>query len=274
MLGWLLAHPETSYTHAQLPVALQDDTAQGLDRVTLYRLIDRLTQVGLLLCRVDANRVRRYQAMPASLHATPSLWRWPSGQAGVPDDPAAVSRVLSTLGLADLATPLPSRLSGGEAQRVALARAVLLQPQVILADEPTASLRWRGIAADCRHRSTVGLQPGHATHDARVAVALPSAQLCRLAGMDVVVGAMVSPLQLILAGVFHIDVPPGNIALADARELEKYECIARLIPNQPGGHLSRVSHRSHDARGQSQISLAGMRTLWLMCFFPRLGLTF
>ena len=71
VLGWLLAHPDTSYTHAQLQVALQGDTAEALDRVTLYRLIDRLTQVGLLLCRVDAKRVRRYQAMPASVHATP-----------------------------------------------------------------------------------------------------------------------------------------------------------------------------------------------------------
>ncbi len=71
VLGWLLAHPETSYTHAQLQLALASDDAQALDRVTLYRLIDRLTQVGLLLCRVDNNRVRRYQAMPASVHATP-----------------------------------------------------------------------------------------------------------------------------------------------------------------------------------------------------------
>lgn len=71
VLGWLLAHPETSYTHAQLHLALQDGTAHGLDRVTLYRLIDRLTQVGLLLCRVDATRVRRYQAMPAGVHPTP-----------------------------------------------------------------------------------------------------------------------------------------------------------------------------------------------------------
>ena len=93
VLGWLLAHPDTSYTHAQLQAALTEgdeepglriksamtkggkkakaaDTAP-LDRVTLYRLIDRLTQVGLLLCRVDASRVRRYQAMPASVHAMP-----------------------------------------------------------------------------------------------------------------------------------------------------------------------------------------------------------
>lgn len=71
VLAWLLAHPDTSYTHAQLQAALQGDSTLALDRVTLYRLIDRLTQVGLLLCRVDANRVRRYQAMPASVHATP-----------------------------------------------------------------------------------------------------------------------------------------------------------------------------------------------------------
>jgi Fur family ferric uptake transcriptional regulator len=74
VLGWLLAHPDTSYTHAQLQLALGDESGesvQPLDRVTLYRLIDRLTQVGLLLCRVDANRVRRYQAMPSSVHAIP-----------------------------------------------------------------------------------------------------------------------------------------------------------------------------------------------------------
>jgi len=71
VLGWLLAHPDTSYTHAQLQVALTDDSAAALDRVTLYRLIDRLTQVGLLLCRVDSQRVRRYQAMPVSVRAIP-----------------------------------------------------------------------------------------------------------------------------------------------------------------------------------------------------------
>jgi len=50
---------------------LADEATEKLDRVTLYRLIDRLTQVGLLLCRVDSQRVRRYQAMPASVHAIP-----------------------------------------------------------------------------------------------------------------------------------------------------------------------------------------------------------
>ncbi len=75
VLGWLLARPDTTYTHAQLQAALQGGATQtddvALDRVTLYRLIDRLTQVGLLLCRVDSQRVRRYQAMPISVRAMP-----------------------------------------------------------------------------------------------------------------------------------------------------------------------------------------------------------
>ncbi len=51
-----------------------------------------------------------------------------------------------------------------------------------------------------------------------------------LAGIDVVVGAKGSPMQLILSGVFHIDVPPGNIPLVAVQELEKDARIARLIP--------------------------------------------
>ncbi len=51
-----------------------------------------------------------------------------------------------------------------------------------------------------------------------------------LQGIDAVVGAKGSPLQLILAGVFHIDVPSGNIALADVKELAKNSQVKTLIP--------------------------------------------
>ena len=71
VLGWFLAHPDTSYTHAQLLTVLAEDQHQSLDKVTLYRVVDRLTQVGLLLCRVDVHRVRRFQAMPVSVHTIP-----------------------------------------------------------------------------------------------------------------------------------------------------------------------------------------------------------
>ena len=51
-----------------------------------------------------------------------------------------------------------------------------------------------------------------------------------LKGIDVVVGAKGSPMQLILAGVFHIDTPTGNIPLADVTTLQQNPRVATLIP--------------------------------------------
>ncbi len=60
--------------------------------------------------------------------------------AGLPQDRSAALSLLSRLGLGDYAGRRAERLSRGQAQRVAIARAMLLQPKLILADEPTASL--------------------------------------------------------------------------------------------------------------------------------------
>ena len=58
-----------------------------------------------------------------------------------------------------------------------------------------------------------------------------------LAGIDLVVGAKGSPMQLILCGVFHIDVPTGNIALKAVQALAKNPMVASVIPLSLGDNL-------------------------------------
>ena len=105
--------------------------------------------------------------------------------AGLPEDRAALRHALEVLGVAELAQRRPAQLSGGQAQRVALARSILLNPRVILADEPTASLDDEAacnsvrLLRDCAARCDATLVI--ATHDRRVQEALPGASVYLLA---------------------------------------------------------------------------------------------
>ena len=49
-------------------------------------------------------------------------------------------------------------------------------------------------------------------------------------GIDLVVGAKGSPMQLMLSGIYHLDAPTGNIPLAAARELQKHRLIRKSMP--------------------------------------------
>ncbi|WP_352423682.1 FtsX-like permease family protein [Proteiniphilum sp.] len=51
-----------------------------------------------------------------------------------------------------------------------------------------------------------------------------------VANIDLVVGAKGSPLQLILAGIYHIDHPTGNIQYKDALELTKNPLVKQAVP--------------------------------------------
>ncbi|KQY82383.1 ABC transporter permease [Pelomonas sp. Root1444] len=51
-----------------------------------------------------------------------------------------------------------------------------------------------------------------------------------LAGIDLVVGAKGSPMQIMLAGVFHLDAPTGNIPLATLERLKQQPLVAQAVP--------------------------------------------
>lgn len=95
-----------------------------------------------------------------------------------------------------------------------------------------------------------------------------------LAGIDVVVGAKGSPMQLILSGVLHLDVPPGNVPLAAVRALEKNPLVARIIPISLGDNFQgyRIVGTSHDYISHYQATLA-QGALWTAPMQVVLGAT-
>jgi putative ABC transport system permease protein len=83
-----------------------------------------------------------------------------------------------------------------------------------------------------------------------------------LAGIDVVVGAKGSPMQLIMCGVFHIDVPPGNIPLKAVKALQQNPMVASVIPISLGDNLRgfRIVGTSQDYITHYGATLAQGRT--------------
>ena len=85
----------------------------------------------------------------------------------------AAEDALASVGLSAKGHLLPEEMSGGERQRVAIARALVKQPQILLADEPTAALDSTSgrQVAELIHSSVKarGIIAVVATHDSRLA---------------------------------------------------------------------------------------------------------
>jgi ABC-type polar amino acid transport system ATPase subunit len=104
------------------------------------------------------------------LNAVHNVWLAPVHVLGQPRKEAErrALELLEQLGVAHRAHAMPHELSGGEAQRVAIARALAMGPQVLLMDEPTASLdpaRRGDLATTLRQLAAGGCALLIASHD-------------------------------------------------------------------------------------------------------------
>lgn len=92
------------------------------------------------------------------------------------------------------------------------------------------------------------------------------------AGIDLVVGAKGSPLQLILSSVYHIDFPTGNIALDEANKLTRNRLVKSIIPLALGDNFEgfRIVGTNHDYLKLYESELAS-GDLWQFPFEVVLG---
>ncbi|MDB5526248.1 MAG: transporter related protein [Rhizobium sp.] len=120
--------------------------ASGCGKSTLLWLasgLDRASQGGIL---IDGERVTRPSSRINLIFQEPRLFPWLKVADNIGfglegrDRRGRIERVLAKVGLEGFDARWPKELSGGQAQRVAIARALVIEPKVILLDEPFSAL--------------------------------------------------------------------------------------------------------------------------------------
>jgi iron(III) transport system ATP-binding protein len=145
-----------------------------------------------------------------------------------------VARVLELVNLAGLEQRFPGELSGGQQQRVALARSLVVEPKILLLDEPLSNLdaklreRMRWELKDLQRRT--GITFVYVTHDQAEAMALSDR------------------IAVLHAGALLQDGPPRDVyARPASREVADFMGLVNLLP----GRVVRA------ASDDSLVSVAG-----------------
>lgn len=108
-----------------------------------------------------------------------------------------VDKILATVKIEEYADKMPEKLSGGQQQRVALARAIVIEPQVLLMDEPLsnldAKLRVEMRSAIRSIQQNIGITTVYVTHDQEEALAISDRIAVMRSGMIQQVG---TPIEI------------------------------------------------------------------------------
>ena len=103
-----------------------------------------------------------------------------------------VDRILAAVKIEEYADKMPEKLSGGQQQRVALARAIVIEPQVLLMDEPLSNLdaklrvEMRSVIRNIQQK--IGITTVYVTHDQEEALAISDRIAVMRSGMIQQVG--------------------------------------------------------------------------------------
>jgi len=111
-------------------VIVHDHDVAGLDRRSLNDLRRRMAMVYQYSALISSMNIRDNLALP--------LEEWTDNKPDTIDQ--MVRDLLGRVGLPGIEAKLPAELSGGMRKRVGLARALVLEPDIILFDEPSAGL--------------------------------------------------------------------------------------------------------------------------------------
>jgi len=168
--------------------------------------------------------------------------------------PAEISRrvtaVLEQVGLAGLERRTPGQLSGGQQQRVAVARALVLNPRVLLLDEPLSNLdakvRARLRSEIRRLQQDLGITTVYVTHDQEEAMVLSDRIAVMNEGMVLQIGTPVElyeqPATLFVADFIGtsnllpgdaVEARDGIVAVRTPAGVVRGTAIGALAPGMP-----------------------------------------
>jgi putative spermidine/putrescine transport system ATP-binding protein len=157
-----------------------------------------------------------------------------------------VSRVLALVHLEQLGQRYPRELSGGQRQRVALARAIVIEPPVLLLDEPMSNLDAKlreDMQLELREiQKKVGITTIMVTHDQSEALSMSDRVVVMEAGRAVQIGKPFETYEFPANRFVSQFVGKANLLEGEVEDVDHAGAALRV-----GARLLKVAHEGNDS---------------------------